>query len=76
MAKIERIIEYQDIQRTPVEVLDELGRVFHEKDIDRVLVLYSDGESQYYIAGSAERGYQKAHILWDLEVFKGYFLDE
>lgn len=64
-AKIERIIEYQNIPRTPQEVIDFLN----EQEIERIIVLYSDSKSLYWTAGSADRNYEQRDIHWDLCLF-------
>jgi hypothetical protein len=76
--KIVPIIEYQaERQRTPEETIDFLlSEIASGKNIDRLLILYSESEDQRaYICASKSRNYNKASVLWDMEQWKIWFLE-
>ena len=77
MSKIERIIEWQeDKQRTPKEVLEYLMDDLEKNGMERILVVAFNKGKQCYIPGAENRDYNHAFILWDLEQFKSWWLNE
>ena len=77
MAKIERIIEWQEEkQRTPEEVLKFLMDQLKVDGMERIIVAVFNKGKQYYVPGSEDRDYNHAMILWDLEQFKHHWLND
>ena len=77
MAKIERIIEWQEEkQRNPKEVLEFLMDQLEADGMDRILVAVFNKGKQYFVPGAEDRAYNHALILWDLEQFKHWWLND
>ncbi len=72
--KVSHIIDWKDDQYTPKEML----RFLLEKvgKMERVIMLWSDGESFYYDFGSKGRDYASQAIYWDMEQLRQAFLTD
>lgn len=70
--KIERIVEYQDKQRTPEELVEFLRERVASGKIGKMFVFCVDVEDEHinWTPASVKRDYTNSKILWDLEQFK------
>ena len=59
-------------QRTPAEVLELLNA---NKTITRIVCIYHDENGLAEVHGADDRNYQNGHILWDVEVWKHWFMN-
>jgi len=71
MSKIKRIIDWQDKQKTPKELIENI----EIDETKRMIIFYvNDDGYLYYEPASRDREYSRALILWDLEQFKHAFV--
>lgn len=74
MAKITRIADYREIQRTPDELVDYISDKLRE--VDRVFIHYSVGNDAYWISADKNRNYTYADIYFDLSQARDSVLKE
>ncbi len=72
--KLLHIIDWKDDQYTPEEML----RFLLEKvgKMERIIVLWSDGELFHWDFGSKGRDWTKQSIYWDMEQLRQAFLTD
>ena len=68
--KIHQISDRQ--QHTPDEVLELLNS---NKTIKRIVCIYTDEGGLAEVHGADDRKYLNGHILWDVEVWKHWFME-
>lgn len=79
MAEVIPLIEYQEErQRTPEEAVDFLKDAIKSGGIGRLICIYVNPEdtSIGWISASEERDYKKSLVLWDVEQWKKFFIEE
>ena len=77
MSKIKRIINWQDKQKTPKELLENIEEEFNIDEIRRMVILYlQDDGYLYYSPAARDRDYSRPLVLWDLEQFKHAFVTD
>lgn len=76
MDKVSRIIEHQERQRTPMEVVEFLRDEIEKGTITHVVAIFRDERYCGYAPGSADRSFSKSQILWDVEQWKKEYLNE
>ena len=72
--KISHIIDWKDDQYTPEELLRKLQEDVGK--IDRIIVMWSDGELFYHDFGSKGRNWTRQSIYWDMEQLRQAFLTD
>ena len=77
MPKLSRIIEYQpEKQRTPSEVVEYIKDQIAAKMVDKVVVIYITKDTIGYVCGSDDRDYRQSEVMWDVEQWKRWYLEE
>ena len=76
MKKVSRIIEYQEKQRTPMEVINYLRDEVEAGNCTHIIAIYHNEDTSAYIIGNDSRDYMKSQVLWDAEHWKRWWLAE